>query len=125
MFAHGIMTGLFFALVGLVYEKSHTREIGRMGGFGRRMPGIAACFTLGGLSSLGLPGLAGFVAEILMFLGAWQSARPVVALPRGPRHPPHGDLRPPRGEADLLGAARRPGRTGSGRPFPTPRAPSG
>ena len=39
MFAHGIMTGLFFALVGLIYEKSHTREIGRMGGFGRRMPG--------------------------------------------------------------------------------------
>jgi NADH-quinone oxidoreductase subunit M len=74
MFAHGIMTGLFFALVGLIYEKSHTREISRMGGFGRRMPGIAACFTLGGLSSLGLPGLAGFVAEILTFLGAWQSA---------------------------------------------------
>jgi NADH-quinone oxidoreductase subunit M len=73
MFAHGIMTGLFFALVGLIYEKSHTREIGRMGGFGRRMPGIAACFTLGGLSSLGLPGLSGFVAEILTFLGAWQS----------------------------------------------------
>ena len=74
MFSHGIMTGLFFALVGLIYEKSHTREIDRMGGFGRRMPGIAACFTLGGLSSLGLPGLAGFVAEILTFLGAWQSA---------------------------------------------------
>jgi NADH-quinone oxidoreductase subunit M len=74
MFAHGIMTGLFFALVGLIYEKSHTREIGLMGGFGRRMPGIATCFTLGGLSSLGLPGLAGFIAEILTFLGAWQSA---------------------------------------------------
>ncbi len=73
MFAHGIMTGLFFALVGLIYEKSHTREIGRMGGFGRRMPGVAACFTLGALSSLGLPGLSGFVAEILTFLGAWQS----------------------------------------------------
>jgi len=76
MFAHGIMTGLFFALVGLIYEKAHTREIGRMGGFGRRMPGIAAGFTLGGLSSLGLPGLSGFVAEILTFLGAWQSASP-------------------------------------------------
>jgi NADH-quinone oxidoreductase subunit M len=73
MFAHGIMTGLFFALVGLIYEKSHTREIGRMGGFGSRMPGIAAAFTLGSLSSLGLPGLSGFVAEILTFLGAWQS----------------------------------------------------
>ena len=74
MFAHGVMTGLFFALVGLVYEKAHTRELGRMGGFGRQMPGIAAAFTVGGLSSLGLPGLAGFVAEILTFLGAWQSA---------------------------------------------------
>jgi NADH-quinone oxidoreductase subunit M len=73
MFAHGIMTGLFFALVGLVYEKAHTREIGRMGGFARHMPGIATAFTLGGLSSLGLPGLSGFVAEILTFLGAWQS----------------------------------------------------
>src|SRR5262245_48961551 len=72
MFAHGIMTGLFFALVGLIYEKSHTREIGKMGGFGRRMPGIAAAFTLGCLSSLGLPGLSGFVAEILTFLGVWQ-----------------------------------------------------
>ena len=74
MFAHGIMTGLFFALVGLIYEKSHTREIEKMGGFGRRMPGVAAAFTIGGLSSLGLPGMAGFVAEILTFLGAWQSA---------------------------------------------------
>jgi NADH-quinone oxidoreductase subunit M len=74
MFAHGVMTGLFFALVGLVYEKAHTREIGKMGGFGQKMPGIAAAFTLGSLSSLGLPGLAGFVAEILTFLGAWQSA---------------------------------------------------
>jgi NADH-quinone oxidoreductase subunit M len=74
MFAHGIMTGLFFALVGLVYEKAHTRDLHRMGGFGRRMPGVAAAFTLGSLSSLGLPGLSGFVAEILTFLGAWQSA---------------------------------------------------
>jgi NADH-quinone oxidoreductase subunit M len=74
MFAHGIMTGLFFALVGLVYEKAHTREIFKMGGFGRMMPGIATAFTVGGLSSLGLPATAGFVAEFLTFLGAWQSA---------------------------------------------------
>ncbi len=73
MFAHGIMTGLFFAIVGLVYEKSHTREIFRMSGFGRRMPGIAAAFTIGGLSSLGLPGMSGFIAEILTFFGAWRS----------------------------------------------------
>ncbi len=74
MFAHGIMTGLFFALVGLVYEKAHSREIFKMGGFATMMPGIAAAFTIGGLSSLGLPATAGFVAEFLTFLGAWSSA---------------------------------------------------
>ncbi|HUG37819.1 MAG TPA: NADH-quinone oxidoreductase subunit M [Candidatus Limnocylindrales bacterium] len=73
MFAHGIMTGLFFALVGLVYEKAHSREIWKMAGFGRTMPGIATAFTIGSLSSLGLPATAGFVAEFLTFLGAWQS----------------------------------------------------
>ena len=73
MFAHGIMTGLFFALVGLVYEKAHSRAIFTMGGFGVMMPGIATAFTIGGLSSLGLPATAGFVAEFLTFLGAWSS----------------------------------------------------
>jgi NADH-quinone oxidoreductase subunit M len=73
MFAHGIMTGLFFALVGLVYEKAHSRAIFSMGGFGQMMPGIATAFTIAGLSSLGLPATAGFVAEFLTFLGAWQS----------------------------------------------------
>src|SRR5688572_29404266 len=73
MFAHGIMTGLFFALVGLVYEKAHSREIFKMGGFGVMMPGIATAFTIGSLSSLGLPATAGFVAEFLTFLGAWGS----------------------------------------------------
>jgi NADH-quinone oxidoreductase subunit M len=73
MFAHGIMTGLFFALVGLVYEKAHSREIFKMGGFATMMPGIATAFTIGGLSSLGLPATAGFVAELLTFLGAWRS----------------------------------------------------
>jgi len=74
MFSHGIMTGLLFALVGLVYEKAHTRDILKMGGFGRKMPGIAAVFTIGGLTSLGLPGLSGFVAEVLTFFGAWKSS---------------------------------------------------
>jgi len=76
MFAHGVMTALFFALVGLVYEKTHSRDIPRMGGFGVMMPGIAAAFTVGGLSSLGLPATAGFVAELLTFLGSWASAHP-------------------------------------------------
>ena len=74
MFAHGIMTGLFFALVGLIYGRTHTRLIERMGGLAKIMPGIAVFFTLAGLSSLGMPGTAGFVAELLVFLGAWQGA---------------------------------------------------
>jgi len=72
MFAHGMMTGLFFALVGLVYERAHTRAVLKMGGFGLRMPVIATFFTLAGLSSLGLPGTAGFVSEFLVFVGAFQ-----------------------------------------------------
>lgn len=81
MFAHGVMTGLFFALVGLVYERAHTRAILKMGGFGKRMPVVAGFFTLAGLSSLGLPGTAGFVAELYVFIGAWQSAHPWWAVP--------------------------------------------
>ena len=81
MFAHGVMTGLFFALVGLVYEKAHSREIFKMGGFGRVMPGVATAFTVGGLSSLGLPATSGFVAEILTFMGAWRSAHPWWLVP--------------------------------------------
>jgi NADH-quinone oxidoreductase subunit M len=77
MVAHGIMTALFFTLVNLVYNISHVRDMTRMGGFAHRMPGIAAFFVIAGLSSLGLPGLAGFVAEFLVFLGAWNSAHPV------------------------------------------------
>jgi len=73
MFSHGIMTGLFFALVGLVYEKSHTRDIEAMGGLARRMPGIALAFTIGGLASFGLPGTSGFVAELLVFLGTFRA----------------------------------------------------
>ncbi len=81
MVAHGIMTGLFFALVGLVYERAHTRTIAKMGGFGMVMPGVAAFFTLACLSSLGLPGTAGFVSEFLVFLGAWQSGHYFWAIP--------------------------------------------
>ena len=81
MVAHGIMTGLFFGLVGQVYERAHTRQIPEMGGFARKMPMVAGLFTLACLSSLGLPGLAGFVAELLVFLGAWGSAHAWWAIP--------------------------------------------
>jgi NADH-quinone oxidoreductase subunit M len=79
MFSHGIMTGLFFAVVGLVYEKAHTRIVGKMGGFARRMPGIAICMTIGGLASFGLPATSGFIAEFLCFYGMWLKY-PVLAL---------------------------------------------
>jgi len=79
MFSHGIMTGLFFAVVGLVYEKSHTRDILAMGGFAKRMPGVAICMTIGGLASFGLPATSGFIAEFLCFYGMWLTY-PVLAL---------------------------------------------
>jgi NADH-quinone oxidoreductase subunit M len=81
MCAHGVMTGLFFALVGLVYERTHSRYIPGMGGFGTVMPGIATFFTLAALSSLGLPGTAGFAAEFMVFVGAWESANPWWVVP--------------------------------------------
>ncbi|MBI4925186.1 MAG: NADH-quinone oxidoreductase subunit M [Bdellovibrio sp.] len=78
MFSHGIMTGLFFGLIGMVYGRTHTRIISEMGGLARVMPWLATCFYIGGLASLGLPGLSGFIAESHVFLGgffgnAWQS----------------------------------------------------
>jgi NADH-quinone oxidoreductase subunit M len=81
MVAHGIMTALLFTLVNLVYNISHVRDMTKMGGFAHRMPGIATFFVIAGLSSLGLPGLAGFVAEFLVFLGAWTSAHPWWLVP--------------------------------------------
>ena len=81
MVAHGMMTALFFTLVNLVYNISHVRDMTKMGGFAHRMPGISAFFVIAGLSSLGLPGLAGFVAEFLVFLGTWSSAHPWWLIP--------------------------------------------
>jgi NADH-quinone oxidoreductase subunit M len=73
MFAHGIMTALFFALVGAIYDQAHTREIGIFSGLARSMPWFVGFFSLAGLASLGLPGLANFVAELLIFIGAFQT----------------------------------------------------
>lgn len=72
MFAHGVMAALFFALVGNLYEKSHTRNIPDLGGLAHQMPRLAAGFMLAGLASLGLPGLANFVAEFTIFVGAFK-----------------------------------------------------
>ncbi len=73
MFTHGTITGLLFALVGLVYEKVHTRHIPDIKGLAPRMPFVAVTFVIAGLASLGLPGLSGFVAEIMVFLGAFKA----------------------------------------------------
>lgn len=70
MFSHGIMTALFFAAVGYIYDRYHTREIGRLGGLSRAMPVASAFFIIAALTGAGIPGLASFWAELLVFLGA-------------------------------------------------------
>ena len=72
MFSHGIMTALFFAVVGVVYDRTHTRDMLVLDGLAKRMPATAVFFTIAGLTSLGLPGLSGFVAELLVFLGLFK-----------------------------------------------------
>ena len=73
MFSHGVMTALFFAVVGVVYDKTHTRDIYTLDGLAKRMGFTATMFAIAGLASLGLPGLSGFVAELLVFLGLFQT----------------------------------------------------
>jgi NADH-quinone oxidoreductase subunit M len=74
MISHGIMTALFFALIGMIYGRTHTRFINEMGGLMKVMPFLAVCYVIGGLASLGLPGFSGFVAEMTIFFGAFQNA---------------------------------------------------
>src|SRR5215207_4613057 len=79
MLAHGFNTGALFLLVGVVYERAHTRQISAFGGLATRMPVYSAYFTLFMFASIGLPGLSGFVGEFLVALGAWDY-NPAVAL---------------------------------------------
>ncbi len=79
MFSHGVMTALFFAVVGMVYDRAHTREIGELGGFSKKMPWVAVAFIIGGLVSMGMPGFSGFIAEFPIFMGVWQ-VQPIVAI---------------------------------------------
>ncbi len=71
MLSHGLMTALFFAAIGMIYDRTHTRMLGQLGGLLRVMPFISSVFVLAGLCSLGLPGLSGFVAEMTVFMGSW------------------------------------------------------
>jgi NADH-quinone oxidoreductase subunit M len=72
MISHGLMTALFFAAIGMIYDRTHTRLVERLGGLLKIMPFISTVFVIAGLCSLGLPGLSGFVAEITVFMGSWQ-----------------------------------------------------
>ncbi|MBL7701786.1 MAG: NADH-quinone oxidoreductase subunit M [Ferruginibacter sp.] len=72
MVSHGLMTALFFAVIGMIYERTHTRQVSEMGGLLKRMPFIGTVLFIVGLCSLGLPGLSGFVAEMTVFMGSWQ-----------------------------------------------------
>lgn len=79
MFSHGIMTALFFAVVGMVYDRAHTRDIRELGGLYKVMPIAAIGFIVGGLVSMGMPGFSGFIAEMPIYIGAWKSV-PLVAI---------------------------------------------
>jgi NADH-quinone oxidoreductase subunit M len=73
MLSHGIVSGALFLCVGVVYDRLHTRQIGRYGGLVERMPRYAAVFMLFTMASVGLPGTSGFVGEFLVLAGAFQA----------------------------------------------------
>lgn len=72
MLSHGLMTALFFALIGMIYGRTHTRDIRELSGLMKIMPFLSVCYVIAGLANLGLPGLSGFVAEMTIFVGAFQ-----------------------------------------------------
>jgi len=73
MVSHGLMTALLFAAIGMMYSRTHTRMVAQLGGLLKMMPFISTVFVIAGLCSLGLPGFSGFVAEVTVFMGAWQN----------------------------------------------------
>ena len=72
MVSHGLMTALFFGSIGMIYERTHTRQVAQLGGLLKTLPFLSTVFIIAGLCSLGLPGFSGFVAEMTVFMGAWQ-----------------------------------------------------
>jgi NADH-quinone oxidoreductase subunit M len=73
MFSHGVMTALFFLLIGTLYDQAHTRNLPEFGGIARKMPIWAIFFTIAGFTGVGLPGLSGFIAEFHIFVGVFRS----------------------------------------------------
>lgn len=74
MFSHGIVTGLLFAVAGIVMHNTGERNIGNLGGLAKQIPAVAVIFTIGGLASMGVPATSGFIAEVTVFLGAFSSS---------------------------------------------------
>ena len=72
MLSHGLMTALFFALIGMIYGRTHTRLITEMGGLMKVLPFLGVSYVIAGMASLGLPSLSGFIAEMTIFVGAFQ-----------------------------------------------------
>ena len=74
MLSHGLMTALFFALIGMIYGRTHTRDIRELDGLMRIMPFLSCGYIIAGLANLGLPGFSGFIAEMTIFVGSFQNA---------------------------------------------------
>ncbi len=74
MLSHGLMTALFFALIGMIYGRTHTRDVRKLGGLMKIMPFLAVGYVVAGLANLGLPGFSGFVAEMSIFVGSFNNA---------------------------------------------------
>jgi NADH-quinone oxidoreductase subunit M len=73
MFSHGVMTALFFAAVGMVYDRAHTRDIPKLGGMIKPLPLVGIGVIIGSLVSMGMPGFSGFIAEFPIFMGIWKT----------------------------------------------------
>ena len=73
MFSHGLVTGLLFAITGVVIHNTGERDIGKLGGLAQQIPAIAVIFTIGGVAAMGVPSTCGFIAEFSVFLGAFSS----------------------------------------------------
>ena len=73
MLSHGLMTALFFALIGMIYGRTHTRDVRRLGGLMKIMPFLSVGYVIAGLANLGLPGFSGFIAEMTIFVGSFEN----------------------------------------------------
>ena len=74
MLSHGLMTALFFALIGMIYGRTHTRDIRELGGLMKIMPFLSVGYVIAGLANLGLPGFSGFIAEMTIFVGSFENS---------------------------------------------------